>query len=86
VKESRTDIVLVGSRHGHYRYWLADHYRDLDASVTMGVGRAFDLYSGRLCSAPKWANGAGVGDACVAIPESGKELGTSAARKLARNP
>ena len=38
---------------------MSRHWRELDASVLIGVGAAFDFHSGRVRQAPRWIQRSG---------------------------
>ena len=38
---------------------MAQHWRELDAGVLIGVGAAFDFHSGRVRQAPRWIQRSG---------------------------
>ncbi len=80
VHATRPDMVFVGSRDPRNEGWLLDNFASLDVPFACGVGRAFDLYSGRLRPAPRWAEHVGVGDTWVAVRDSAEALGGTVAR------
>jgi N-acetylglucosaminyldiphosphoundecaprenol N-acetyl-beta-D-mannosaminyltransferase len=59
VAASRPDVVWVGLGSPKQEYFMAQHWRSLDAGVLIGVGAAFDFHSGRVRQAPRWLRGSG---------------------------
>ncbi len=82
VHETRPDMVFVGTRDPRNGHWLAENFQALDVPFACGIGRAFDIYAGRLRPAPRWAENAGVGDTWVAVRESGRSLSGTVAKRL----
>ena len=82
VHEMRPDMVFVGTRDARNGHWLPQNFRALPVPFACGVGRALDLYSGRLRPASRWAEDAGVGDTWVAVPSPGADWGDSVACRL----
>ncbi|WP_420319401.1 WecB/TagA/CpsF family glycosyltransferase [Gorillibacterium massiliense] len=53
VREAKPDLLFVGRSADKQDLWI-DRYRDqLDATLMMGVGGSFDIFSGNLKRAPK---------------------------------
>ena len=59
VAQARPDVVWVGLSSPKQEYFMARHWRQLDAGVLIGVGAAFDFHSGRVRQAPRWIQGSG---------------------------
>ncbi|MDO8543715.1 MAG: WecB/TagA/CpsF family glycosyltransferase [Opitutaceae bacterium] len=51
---ARPDVMWVGLGTPKQEKFMAQHWRDLDAGVLIGVGAAFDFHSGRVRQAPRW--------------------------------
>ena len=51
---SQPDIVWIGLGAPKQELWMAEHFQDLQASVLIGVGAAFDFLSGVKMEAPRW--------------------------------
>lgn len=51
--ESGAQILFVGIGCPKQEFWIAEH-KDRIAVVMLGVGAAFDFYSGRIKQAPSW--------------------------------
>jgi N-acetylglucosaminyldiphosphoundecaprenol N-acetyl-beta-D-mannosaminyltransferase len=54
------DILWVGLSTPKQERFMAGHGADLAATVTIGVGAAFDIHSGNLRDAPAWVKKAGL--------------------------
>ena len=88
-EEAHPAVVVVGWQEGYWRSGdteriVAEVHETgaLDVPFACAVGRSFDLYSGRVRPAPRWAENAGVGETWVAVRESGRAVGGSVARAL----
>ena len=57
---ARPDIVWVGLGAPKQERWIADHRDQLNASILIGVGAAFDFHTGRLDRAPLWMQRSGL--------------------------
>jgi N-acetylglucosaminyldiphosphoundecaprenol N-acetyl-beta-D-mannosaminyltransferase len=55
----RPDVIWVGLSSPKQEKFMAQHGRDLDAGVLIGVGAAFDFHSGRVRQAPRWIQRSG---------------------------
>jgi N-acetylglucosaminyldiphosphoundecaprenol N-acetyl-beta-D-mannosaminyltransferase len=55
----RPDVIWVGLGTPKQEKFMAEHWRQLDAGVLIGVGAAFDFHSGRVRQAPRWIRGSG---------------------------
>lgn len=58
--QRRPDVVWVGIGSPKQEKFMAHHWRELDASVLIGVGAAFDFHSGRIRQAPVWMQRSGL--------------------------
>lgn len=54
VNKSGADILLVAMGAPRQELWLAEHAKQLNPAIRMGVGGLFDFYSGRIPRAPLW--------------------------------
>ena len=59
VAAKRPDVFWVGLSTPKQELFMADHWRELDAVVMVGVGAAFDFLSGRVRQAPRWMQRSG---------------------------
>lgn len=59
MNERGIDILFVGLGCPKGERWMAEH-RSRIGAVMLGVGAAFDFYSGTLAEAPKWMRNAGL--------------------------
>ena len=57
---TQPDVVWVGLGTPKQERFMAQHWRDLDAGVLIGVGAAFDFLSGRIRQAPRWMQRGGL--------------------------
>lgn len=60
VARTRADIVWVGLSTPKQEKFMAGAWEQLDASVLIGVGAAFDFHSGRVPQAPRWMQRGGL--------------------------
>lgn len=60
LNDLRPDIVWVGISTPKQERWMGAHLGQVDASVMVGVGAAFDFLSGRKQQAPRWLQRSGV--------------------------
>ena len=54
INASGADVVWVGLGSPKQDIWMADHAAMLRAPVLVGVGAAFDFFTGRVTQAPRW--------------------------------
>jgi len=54
IHASNPDVVWVGLSTPKQERWMYEHRLRLQVPVTVGVGAAFDLHSGRVKQAPGW--------------------------------
>ncbi|MBI4626704.1 MAG: WecB/TagA/CpsF family glycosyltransferase [Verrucomicrobia bacterium] len=59
VARVRPDVIWVGLGTPKQERFMAQHWRELDAGVLIGVGAAFDFHSGRVRQAPRWMQRSG---------------------------
>jgi N-acetylglucosaminyldiphosphoundecaprenol N-acetyl-beta-D-mannosaminyltransferase len=59
IVESGARILLVGIGCPKQERWMADHWKQIPA-VMLGVGAAFDFYSGRVKQSPSWLQKVGL--------------------------
>lgn len=58
-KIPNTDLLFVALGHIKQEKWIAKNLPNLPVKVAMGVGGAFDYFSGSVPRAPKWLRGMG---------------------------
>jgi N-acetylglucosaminyldiphosphoundecaprenol N-acetyl-beta-D-mannosaminyltransferase len=54
INASRADVVWIGLGAPKQERWMFEHRHLLKAPVLVGVGAAFDFYTGRVAQAPPW--------------------------------
>ena len=54
INAAAPDLVWVGLGSPKQDLWMAEHRALLDAPVLVGVGAAFDFFTGRVRQAPRW--------------------------------
>ena len=54
INAARPDVVWVGLGSPKQDLWMAAHRERLEAPLLVGVGAAFDFYTGRVRQAPRW--------------------------------
>ena len=54
INTARPDVVWVGLGSPKQDLWMATHRERLEAPLLVGVGAAFDFYTGRVRQAPRW--------------------------------
>lgn len=59
IARARPDIVWVGLGTPKQERFMAEHGRTLEAGLLIGVGAAFDFFSGRVRQAPRWVQRSG---------------------------
>ncbi|MGY6214112.1 WecB/TagA/CpsF family glycosyltransferase [Methylolobus aquaticus] len=60
INASGARIVFVAFGAPRQELWLSRHHESLAPSVRLGVGAAFDFYSGQIRRAPQWMREAGI--------------------------
>jgi N-acetylglucosaminyldiphosphoundecaprenol N-acetyl-beta-D-mannosaminyltransferase len=60
VAAKRPDVFWVGLSTPKQELFMAEHWRQLDAGVLVGVGAAFDFLSDRVRQAPRWMQRSGL--------------------------
>lgn len=60
VRAARPDIVWVGLSTPKQEKFMAEFLPQLDATLMVGVGAAFDFHSGRIRQAPRWMQRSGL--------------------------
>ena len=60
IARANTDVLLVALGVPQKEYFLDDHVSKLNASLSLPVGGAFDVYAGEKKRAPKWVQRFGV--------------------------
>jgi N-acetylglucosaminyldiphosphoundecaprenol N-acetyl-beta-D-mannosaminyltransferase len=56
----RPDLLFLGLGMPLQERWLLAHHLELEATVTMTVGAAFDYLAGEIASPPRWAGRTGL--------------------------
>jgi len=59
ISRTRPHIVWVGLGSPKQERFMAAHANDLDCSLLIGVGAAFDFHTGRVRQAPRWIQRSG---------------------------
>lgn len=54
IESTHADIVWVGLSTPKQERWMFEHRDRLNVPVLVGVGAAFDFYTGRVAQAPEW--------------------------------
>jgi len=60
INASNCDVLWVGLGAPKQELWMAQHRLDLQASVMVGVGQAFDIIAGRTSRPPAWMGSHGL--------------------------
>ena len=60
IEKASPDIVFVGLGCPWQELWMIDNRKYVRAPVLVGVGAAFDFFSGRVRQAPRWVQRAGL--------------------------
>ena len=60
IRESQPDIVWVGLSTPKQEKFMAEYLRQLDTTLMIGVGAAFDFHAGRVKQAPRWVQRSGL--------------------------
>ena len=60
IAAARPDIVWVGLSTPKQEYWMRDHLGRIPGATLIGVGAAFDFYTGDVKRAPSWMQGSGL--------------------------
>lgn len=60
LKELRPDIMWVGLSTPKQEKFMAEYLDELDVTLMVGVGAAFDFHSGRVKQAPRWMQRSGL--------------------------
>jgi N-acetylglucosaminyldiphosphoundecaprenol N-acetyl-beta-D-mannosaminyltransferase len=58
MNESGADIVWVALGAPRQERWMAEHYRQLERGVMIGIGAGFDYLAGNIRHAPQWMKNA----------------------------
>lgn len=59
VSESKPDIIWVGISTPKQEFFMSRYLSQLDASLMVGVGAAFDMFTGAQRQAPRWIQRSG---------------------------
>ena len=60
INRDNPEVVWVGLSTPKQERWMWEHVEDIEASVLIGVGAAFDFLSGRVRQAPRWIQRSGL--------------------------
>jgi N-acetylglucosaminyldiphosphoundecaprenol N-acetyl-beta-D-mannosaminyltransferase len=60
INEVKPDILWVGLGTGKQDRWIAENLERLSVRVAIGIGGAFDMYSGKTGRAPFWMQSSGL--------------------------
>ena len=60
INDSKPDFLWVGLGAPKQEQWIADHLDRIQAPVQVGVGAAFDFFTGNVLRAPVWMQRAGL--------------------------
>ena len=60
VRETHPDIIWVGLSTPKQENFMAEHLGQLDTTLMIGVGAAFDFHAGRIKQAPRWLQRSGL--------------------------
>lgn len=60
IGKRRVDLLLVAFGHPKQEYWLDRNLSQLDIGLAMGIGGAFDYWSGHVARAPEWIRNLGL--------------------------
>jgi N-acetylglucosaminyldiphosphoundecaprenol N-acetyl-beta-D-mannosaminyltransferase len=60
INQAKPDILLVGFGMPIQEKWIEENRQDLNVSVVMTVGAAFDYLAGEVRRVPQWATGNGL--------------------------
>ena len=60
VSRLKPDILWVGLSTPKQEKFMAQYWQDLDATLLIGVGAAFDFHAGRVRQAPRWMQRSGL--------------------------
>jgi len=54
INQSGADVLWVSLTAPKQDFWIARHFHELDVSIAIGVGAAFDVVAGNITRAPLW--------------------------------
>lgn len=54
INQAAPDVLWVGLGCPKQERWIFEHRHRLKVAVTVGVGAAFNFYTGRVAQAPRW--------------------------------
>jgi N-acetylglucosaminyldiphosphoundecaprenol N-acetyl-beta-D-mannosaminyltransferase len=60
INDSKPDFLWVGLGAPKQEQWIADHINQINAPVQIGVGAAFDFFTGSVQRAPVWMQRVGL--------------------------
>lgn len=60
IKDSGANVLFVAKGTPLQEEWIMEHKKSLDVNILMGVGGAFDIWSGKIKRAPEYVQRAGL--------------------------
>ncbi len=60
INKAKPDVVWIGISTPKQDLWMAEHIGKINAPVMVGVGAAFNFFSGEVKQAPKWMQKSGL--------------------------
>jgi N-acetylglucosaminyldiphosphoundecaprenol N-acetyl-beta-D-mannosaminyltransferase len=60
INQANPDLLLVAMGVSKQELWIADHLKQLNIKVAIGVGGLFNFYSGKIPRAPYWMQSLGL--------------------------
>lgn len=60
INDLKPDFIWVGIGAPKQEIWIMEHMNKIDSGVMLGVGAAFNFYTGKVKKAPKWIENIGL--------------------------
>ena len=60
INRSGADVLWVSLTAPKQDFWIAEHFDQLNVSVAVGVGAAFDVVAGNIQRSPAWMQKSGL--------------------------
>lgn len=60
IRRSNSQMLFVGMGNPKQEIWIRKYMNELKVNVSVGVGGAFNIYSGEVSRAPKWVQNIGM--------------------------
>jgi N-acetylglucosaminyldiphosphoundecaprenol N-acetyl-beta-D-mannosaminyltransferase len=60
IRAARPHFVWVGLGTPKQEKWMAEHVKELEGAILLGVGAAFDMHAGYVSRAPLWMRSSGL--------------------------